>query len=212
MVDSRESGSKGRFEHILKEGNSDAQSVDDLGHVHQSGGEPCLVLKYKDVWKLKLDDYGPALVTPLELRLKPDAVPRRAQNRRYSWEHIRFIKYVLNELLQAGSVKKNPNSRWSSPCYVVSKPKGGYRLTIDMRYINSQLVTVAGVIPVFEVILQQLAGSSYFSCLNAFKGYWQFPLAEKSREILSFLTEDGTFSPTRLIQGCSDSVFAFQMI
>ena len=42
VVDSIESDSKGRFENILKEDNSDEQSVDYLGHFHQSNSEPCL--------------------------------------------------------------------------------------------------------------------------------------------------------------------------
>jgi hypothetical protein len=45
---------------------------------------------------------------------------------------------------------------------------------------------------------------------DALKGYWQFPLAEESQEIMSFQTDTTVYTPTRLIQGGTDSVFAFQ--
>ena len=120
------------------------------------------------------------------------------------------MKDFLDELLEAGCVRMNPNSHWSSPVYVVKKPSGGYRLTIDLRYPNSQLIPIAGVMPIFEVVLSYLTGSSYFSTLDAFKGYWQFPLDEESQEIVSFQTDSGIVTPTRLSQGLTDSVFAFQ--
>ncbi len=62
----------------------------------------------------------------------------------------------------------------------------------------------------FETELAKLAGFKYFSSLDALKGYWQFPLSEESQEIMSFQTDTTVYTPTRLIQGGTDSVFAFQ--
>jgi hypothetical protein len=83
-------------------------------------------------------------------------------------------------------------------------------MTIDVRYPNSQLIPIAGVMPLFEIELARLAGASYFSCMDAFKGYWQFPLHPDIQEILSFQTDSGVYTPTRLVQGACDSVYAFQ--
>jgi hypothetical protein len=125
-------------------------------------------------------------------------------------EHSKFIREFTEELLENGCIRKNPNSRWASPVYVVSKPSGGHRLTIDFRYVNSQLYPIAGVMPHFEVVLQKLKGARLFSTLDCHKGYWQFPLSEKSQEVLSFLTDTGVYTPTRLMQGERDAVFLFQ--
>jgi hypothetical protein len=43
--------------------------------------------------------------------------------------------------------------------------------------------------------------------LDAFKGFWQFPLDVNSQELLSDI---GMFSPTRLVQGSTDAVHAFR--
>jgi hypothetical protein len=169
-----------------------------------------LVLEYEMIWTLELKDTGPARVSELILQLKSDFVPKRCKSRRYSKEQVDFIHGFVDELVKAGCIYKNPNSRWSSPIYVVRKPKGGFRMTIDVRYPNSQLVPVAGVMPLFEVELAKLKGTGWFSNIDAFKGYWQFPLAKESQEIMSFQTDSGIYTPTRLIQGGSDSVFAFQ--
>jgi hypothetical protein len=50
-----------------------------------------------------------------------------------------------------------------------------------------------------------LAHECFFS-LDFFKGYWQFLLAAESQELFSFLTDEGVFTPTRVLMGSSDSV------
>jgi hypothetical protein len=95
---------------------------------------------------------------------------------------------------------------------IVPKPgkRDEFRMTVDCRYANSQVQPVAGFLPILEVTFQHLEKASWFSTLDAFKGFWQFPLAEESQEVYSFLTELGVFTPTRLIQGSTDSAHAFQ--
>jgi hypothetical protein len=83
-------------------------------------------------------------------------------------------------------------------------------MTVDCRYANSQVQPVAGFLPILEVNFQHLEKAAWFSGLDAFKGFWQFPLAEESQEVYSFLTKLGVFTPTRLIQGSTDSAHAFQ--
>jgi hypothetical protein len=135
-----------------------------------------LVMKYKKIFCLSFGACGPDLVTTLDLRLKQDAEPQRAAARMYPLVHINFMKEFLKKLEEAGCVRKNPNSRWSSPLYVVRKPSGDYRMKIDVRYPNSQIVPVAGVMPMMETVLIRLNGSKFFSSLDAFRGYRQFPL------------------------------------
>jgi hypothetical protein len=51
---------------------------------------------------------------------------------------------------------------------------------MNVHYTNSQTDNVAGVMPRFEVFLANPSGSSYLSTLEAFKGYWHFPLDKES--------------------------------
>lgn len=42
-------------------------------------------------------------------------------------------------------------------------------------------------------------------------GFWQLPLDEESQEILSYITDRGVFTSTRVPQGCSDAALHFQL-
>ena len=177
-----------------------------------------LVFEYEDIWRIDLEDdqSGPAKVTPLKLRPKSSCTPRRAPVRRYNRIERKFLESMTRKLLKNGSIRRNRNSTWSSPSFVVKKPgKSGrhvdhYRWTIDLRWVNSQCERIAGCLPVLEVVMEHLEGSSVYASLDAHKGYWQFPLHPDSQEMCSFVTHEGVFTPTRLLQGHQDSVMAFQ--
>ncbi|KAG3090388.1 hypothetical protein PI125_g17740 [Phytophthora idaei] len=42
------------------------------------------------------------------------------------------------------------------------------------------------------------------------KGFWQLPLHESCREVLSYTTDQGVFTPTRVPQGSTDAALHFQ--
>ena len=171
-----------------------------------------LVYKYVDIWRITLQEDDPAKVTPYKVKLKEGvSSPYRAKMRRYPPAHTDFANEFIQQLLKCGFVKRNPQSRWASPMLIVKKPDGkGLRFTVDLRGVNNLIDKVIWPMPIFKVILQYLEGSGAYASLDAFKGFWQWPLHEDSQELLSILTDRGVFSPTRLPQGCVDSVAAFQ--
>jgi len=77
-------------------------------------------------------------------------------------------------------------------------------MTVDTRYPNSHLVAIAGCFPILEVILQHLKLASVFARLDAFKGFWQFPLDVDCQEVYSLLTGVGIFTPELIVQGSTD--------
>jgi hypothetical protein len=69
-------------------------------------------------------------------------------------------------------VKKNLAYRWSIPPLIL--PKAGsekFRLTLDLRYPNSQAEQVSWPMLNMEEELTSLAGSKYFSTLDLMQGY-----------------------------------------
>jgi hypothetical protein len=76
--------------------------------------------------------------------------------------------------------------------------------------MNSQLEPVAGIIPHLDIVLNKLSRSKFFSTIDYCKGYWQLSLEKQSREYISFVTPDGIWTSTRLLQGQADAVFLFQ--
>jgi len=122
------------------------------------------------------------------------------------------MRKQIKLLEEMGYIRENPHSRWSLPVLIVSKPKlpDEFRMKVDTRYPNSQLVAIAGCSPILEVILQHLKLASVFSSLDAFKGFWQFPLDVDCQKIYSLLTDVEIFTPERTVQGSTDAAHAFQ--
>jgi Reverse transcriptase (RNA-dependent DNA polymerase) len=94
-------------------------------------------------------------------------------------------------------------------------PKAGpekFRLTLDLRYTNSQAEQVSWPMPNMEDELKSLAGSKYFATLDLMKKYRQIPLHEDSQECQSIITPDGVYTPTRIQHGTSNATVHMQSI
>ena len=85
-------------------------------------------------------------------------------------------------------------TEWCSPTIVVRKPGGGIRICVDLSKLNKfvKRPTYPGTSPK-EVISDIPPYQKYFSTLDAIKGYWQLPLAEKSQELTTFITPRGRY-------------------
>jgi hypothetical protein len=125
---------------------------------------------------------------------------------------MRFRAGQKQDGMQISQIIRNPHSRWTSPVLIVPKPKlpDELRVTVDTRYPNSQLVAIAGCLPILEGILQHLKLASVLPSLDAVKGFWQFPLNVHCHEIYSVLTDVGIFNPEPIVQGSTDAADAFQ--
>ena len=64
--------------------------------------------------------------------------------------------------------------------------------------------------PFLEAVVNDLAGSKFWFKLDAFKGFWLMPLADECREMFSFMTDRGVYTPRRSIQGALNSATQFQ--
>jgi hypothetical protein len=165
---------------------------------------------HKSIWKLNVGLEEPAKVTPMDIKLKPDATPIRCKARRYPPAHREFMHEHVKMLEEAGLVYRNPNSEWAAPALIVRKPTGGLRLCVDLRGVNDATVPSVWPMPNLECVLQSLEGTTCYATLDLWKGYWQFPLAEEKQECFSFMTHEGIFTPTRIIQGSKNAVNSFQ--
>ena len=186
------------------------RAVDQGFPVDQVDRLKTIVSQY-DIWRLTLGPDPPARVPPMEIRLKPDAVPYKCKARRYPPHLSEFLREFNGQLAALGWVYENPKSRWACPVVPVRKPGGKeYRQTNDYRPVNAMTETIAGVMPNLPVALEHAAGKECFGLFDFMKGFWQLPLATESQEILSYMTDKAIYTPTRVPQGCSDAALHFQ--
>eukprot|EP00918_Siedleckia_nematoides_P075453 GHVU01165118.1.p1 GENE.GHVU01165118.1~~GHVU01165118.1.p1 ORF type:complete len:1157 (-),score=88.35 GHVU01165118.1:2617-5970(-) len=87
---------------------------------------------------------------------------------------------------------------------------GRYRITYDLRQVNSCLVEPQYPFPDFEDIYTYLRGAQFFGVFDFVDGYTQCSLHPDSREYFSILTRFGIYTPTRVPQGASCSPGYFQ--
>ena len=100
----------------------------------------------------------------------------------------------LDELESLDIIEKvNTPTSWVSPVLVVPKPNGDIRLCVDMRQANKAIVREQHPNPTVDEILYKMNGSEVFSKLDLRLGYHQSVLEEKSRDITTFVTNNGLY-------------------
>ncbi|KAE9083679.1 hypothetical protein PF006_g26638 [Phytophthora fragariae] len=171
-----------------------------------------ILLRRQDSFRLEFGCDPPVKVAPLQVRVKVNAQPTKAQPRRYSPDDRAFLDRHTAKLLEFGLVFLNHRSRWASAPRIVRKkeqdsdPSADPRMTIDTRGVNERTKAMPWPMPVLEVVLGALEGAKVFFALDWFRGYWQLPLHEDSQELFTFITHRGMYTPTRVPMGATDAV------
>ena len=101
-------------------------------------------------------------------------------------------------------------TEWCAGMVVVPKKSGAVRICVDLKPLNESVTRETHPLPKVDDNLAQLAGASIFSKLDANSGFWQIPLAEKSRLLTTFITPFGLYCFNKLPFGISSAPEHFQ--
>ncbi|WVZ55602.1 hypothetical protein U9M48_006242 [Paspalum notatum var. saurae] len=102
------------------------------------------------------------------------------------------IESQVHDLLDKGLIQPS-SSPFSSPMLLVKKKDGSWRPVVDYRYLNALTVRGKLPIPVFDEMMDELAGSSWFSSLDLNSGFHQIRLKEGEEFKTAFQTHFGHF-------------------
>jgi len=80
---------------------------------------------------------------------------------------------------------------WCAGMVVVPKKEGAIHICVDLKPLNENVLREVHPLPKVDETLAQLAGAKVFSKLDANSGFWQIPLAKKSRLLTMFITPFG---------------------
>ena len=72
-----------------------------------------IVNKYKDIFRTKLGNDPPVDVPPMIIESENKEKPVKVRQRTYSPEQLKFLKKKCNELVRAGYIYRNSNSKWA---------------------------------------------------------------------------------------------------
>lgn len=104
-------------------------------------------------------------------------------------------------------------SKWVSGMSAVTKGDKDFRLVVNMRGPNKAIRRRFYHLPTMEELKCRLSGAKVFSKLDLSNAFYHIELGERSRQLTTFMTEDGTFRFKRLLFGvnCAPEMFQEMM-
>jgi hypothetical protein len=119
------------------------------------------------------------------------------------------IEAQVGDMLKKGIIQPSSSS-FSSPVLLVRKKDGSFRFCVDYRYLNALTVKTRFPIPIFEHLIDELAGASWFSTLDLLSGYHQVRLKAGEEYKTAFQTHHGQFEFLVMAFGLSGAPATFQ--
>ena len=121
------------------------------------------------------------------------------------------LKQELDDMEQKGVIKKMTEpTDWVSSTVISRRKNGKLRVCLDQKDLNKAIKRCHDKTPTLEEITHKLAGSRYFSKLDAKNGYWSVVLGEESSRLTTFITPFGRYCFLRMPFGLVMSQDIFQ--
>lgn len=154
-----------------------------------------LVTDYADIFSVAGDVPSTNNFYEQKLKLKSDNAVY-IKNYRLPYTQKTEINNQVKELLKNNLIEPTI-SEYNSPIILVPKksldgePK--FRLCIDYRAVNKNLIPDKFPLPRMDDILDNLGKAKYFSVIDLSSGFHQIPIHKDSRHVTAFSTENGAF-------------------
>ena len=121
---------------------------------------------------------------------------------------LRALREEISKLLQDGVIQESSSS-YSSPCFLINKKDGSYRMVIDYRKVNKKIVDDFFPIPDINSIIQDVASANYISVVDMQSGFYQCNNTPLATRVSAFITEDGLYEFTRMPFGIKNAPATF---
>ena len=140
-----------------------------------------------------------------------DSQPVKQHPYRMNPTKQKYLKEEIQYLLDNDFIEPS-QSEWSSPCILVPKPDGTYRMCTDYREVNNLSKTDTFPIPRMDDCIDKVGNSKYITKFDLLKGFWQIPLTERAKEVSAFVTPDGLYHYKVMPFGMKNSPATFQRL
>ena len=119
---------------------------------------------------------------PVSLQLKEGAKPYHARRAfPVPKVHKGTLMREVDRLVRIGVFKRQNDSEWASPSFIIPKPNGTVRTVSNFREVNKRLVRKPFPLPKITVMLQEVDGFTYATSLDLNMGYYTIRLDPDSQ-------------------------------
>lgn len=151
----------------------------------------------------------PARPCDHNIPLVPSAQPVQVRPYRYPPLLKDEIERQVSDMLKLGIIMPSA-SPFSSLVLLVKKKDETFQFCVDYRYLNALTLKTKFLIHVFDQLMDELAGSSWFTTLDLFSGYHQIRLQPGEEYKTTFQTHHGSFEFVVMAFGLSGAPNTFQ--
>lgn len=169
-----------------------------------------LLLQYQQVFSSGPKDVGRTDLVKHKIETG-DARPIKIPPRRIPLAKQAEAAKCLQEMKDQGVIQAS-NSPWSAPLVLVKKKDNSTRVCVDYRALNDITKKDSFPLPRIDMVLDSLAGSSWFSTLDLKSGYWQVAMDPKDREKTAFSAGDSLWEFTVMPFGLCNSPATFSRL
>ena len=120
-----------------------------------------------------------------------------------------YLQKEIQFLLQHDFIEPS-KSPWSSPCILIPKADGSYRMCTDYRKVNILTKSDTFPIPRVDDCIDKIGNATFVTKFDLLKGFWQVPLTERAKEISAFVTPNGLYQYKVMPFGMKNSPATFQ--
>lgn len=163
--------------------------------------------------KTLIQDYNPTnpqKESNVELKIiLNDETPIHQNPRRLSPLELDVVNKQIIEWSDAGIIVPS-KSDFSSPVVLAKKKNGLYRLCIDYRRLNKNIIKERFPLPLIEDQIDRLKHARYFTSLDLENGFLHVNVHKDSRKYTSFVTPQAQYEFTKMPFGLCTAPSVFQ--
>ena len=141
--------------------------------------------------------------------VKEGFIPRKGKVYPLSREEREEVREFVKEQLRKGYIRPS-KSLQTAPVFFVGKKDGKKRMVQDYRYLNEWTIKNNYPLPLISNILENIGTKTLFMKMDLRWGYNNVRIKEENEWKAVFTTPEGSFEPTVMFFGLTNSPATFQ--